>query len=247
MKPDASQDQLDTVKRDLEDNPQVKSVRFVDKHEAYTEFLKLFPDSPELTGSLQVGRHAAELPRRAPHRRQQRGRPHSAGSSRASRACSRWSTRRRRSTGSGRSRASSACGLIVAAIVLLGRRGAAHLEHDPHRHLRPPPRGRGDEAGRRHQLVHPRPVHARRARAGRGRRHRRLLRRVGAERLLEEPGDRQPRAGAAQGVWWCRPASIRFVFIVVLRASVPWLAPSARPSPSRATCRCSGRGGTQLR
>ena len=54
MKPDASQDQLDTVKRDLEDNPQVKTVRFVDKHEAYSEFLKLFPDSPELTGSLQV-------------------------------------------------------------------------------------------------------------------------------------------------------------------------------------------------
>jgi len=54
MKPDASQDQLDTVKRDLQDNPQVKSVRFVDKPEAYTEFLKLFPDSPELTGSLQT-------------------------------------------------------------------------------------------------------------------------------------------------------------------------------------------------
>jgi cell division transport system permease protein len=54
MKPDASQDQLDTVKGDLQDNPQVKAVRFVDKPEAYTEFLKLFPDSPELTGSLQV-------------------------------------------------------------------------------------------------------------------------------------------------------------------------------------------------
>ena len=32
----------------------MKSVRFVDKPEAYTEFLKLFPDSPELTGSLQT-------------------------------------------------------------------------------------------------------------------------------------------------------------------------------------------------
>ncbi len=54
MKPDASQDQLETVKGQLQDNPQVKSVRFVDKPEAYTEFKKLFPDSPELTESLTV-------------------------------------------------------------------------------------------------------------------------------------------------------------------------------------------------
>jgi cell division transport system permease protein len=54
MKPDASPDQLDTVRRSLEENPQVKSVRFVDKPEAYEEFKKLFPDSPELTESLTV-------------------------------------------------------------------------------------------------------------------------------------------------------------------------------------------------
>jgi len=54
MKPDASADQLAAVNRDLDENPQVKSVRFVDKPEAYEEFKTLFPDSPELTESLQI-------------------------------------------------------------------------------------------------------------------------------------------------------------------------------------------------
>ena len=42
------------MNRDLDENPQVKSVRFVDKPEAYEEFKTLFPDSPELTESLQI-------------------------------------------------------------------------------------------------------------------------------------------------------------------------------------------------
>ncbi len=54
MKPDATADQLAAVNRDLEENPQVRSVRFVDKPEAYEEFKTLFPDSPELTESLQI-------------------------------------------------------------------------------------------------------------------------------------------------------------------------------------------------
>ncbi len=54
MKPESSPDQIDTVRRDLEENPQVKSVRFVDKPEAYEEFKQLFPDSRELTESLTV-------------------------------------------------------------------------------------------------------------------------------------------------------------------------------------------------
>ena len=44
--------------------------------------------------------------------------------------------------------------LLVAAV-------AADLQHDPHGDVRPTARDRGDEARRRHQLVHPRPVHAR--------------------------------------------------------------------------------------
>jgi cell division transport system permease protein len=54
MKPDATADQLAAVNRDLDENPQVKAVRFVDKPEAYEEFKTLFPDSPELTESLQI-------------------------------------------------------------------------------------------------------------------------------------------------------------------------------------------------
>jgi cell division transport system permease protein len=54
MKPDVTADQLAAVNRDLDENPQVKSVRFVDKPEAYEEFKTLFPDSPELTESLQI-------------------------------------------------------------------------------------------------------------------------------------------------------------------------------------------------
>ena len=52
-------------------------------------------------------------------------------------------------------------GIIVVAVVPAGRRGPADPEHDPHGHVRPPTGDRGHEAGRRHQLVHPRPVHAR--------------------------------------------------------------------------------------
>jgi cell division transport system permease protein len=54
MNPDATPDQLAAVQRDLEENPQVTSVRFVDKAEAYEEFKTLYPDSPELTESLTV-------------------------------------------------------------------------------------------------------------------------------------------------------------------------------------------------
>ena len=49
---------------------------------------------------------------------------------------------------------------------LLGARPAgggdpADPQHHPDGHLRPTPRDRGHEAGRRHQLVHPHPVHDR--------------------------------------------------------------------------------------
>ena len=55
MKPDATAGPARRrSNRDLEENPQVRSVRFVDKPEAYEEFKTLFPDSPELTESLQI-------------------------------------------------------------------------------------------------------------------------------------------------------------------------------------------------
>jgi hypothetical protein len=43
MNPDATQDQIDAVEQDLNDNPQVKSVKFYDKDQAYAEFKRLYP------------------------------------------------------------------------------------------------------------------------------------------------------------------------------------------------------------
>ena len=45
-------------------------------------------------------------------------------------------------------------------------RGGPHPEHHPHGHLRPAPRGVGDEARRGDELVHPPPVHVRGADPG---------------------------------------------------------------------------------
>ena len=55
MKPDATQDQIDAVGRDLSDNPQVDAdkLRFFDKPQAYEEFKRLFPDTPGLVDSAQ--------------------------------------------------------------------------------------------------------------------------------------------------------------------------------------------------
>src|SRR3954468_4651395 len=50
MNPNAQQDQIDSVDRDLRDNPQVRSdkLRFFNKQQAYEEFKRLFPDTPEI-------------------------------------------------------------------------------------------------------------------------------------------------------------------------------------------------------
>jgi cell division transport system permease protein len=52
MNPEATQDQIDAVKRDLADNPQVDKTTFFGKQEAYDEFQRLYPDTPELVGAL---------------------------------------------------------------------------------------------------------------------------------------------------------------------------------------------------
>ena len=44
--------------------------------------------------------------------------------------------------------------IVIAALLLIASRDAGR-QHDPALDLRPPPRGRGDAAGRRDQLVHP--------------------------------------------------------------------------------------------
>ena len=71
---------------------------------------------------------------------------------------------------------SSASACCVAAL-------PADPQHDPHGDVRPPARDRGDEARRRHELVHPGAVHARGHHPGPGRLRPRARRRVRAAPL----------------------------------------------------------------
>ena len=48
MQPDAQQAQLDAVRQELDESPQVEGVTYVDHAGAYEEFKSLFADSPEL-------------------------------------------------------------------------------------------------------------------------------------------------------------------------------------------------------
>jgi cell division transport system permease protein len=52
MQRDPSPAQVQSLRDDLEQSPEVASVRFVDKKEAYEEFKVLFADSPELVDSI---------------------------------------------------------------------------------------------------------------------------------------------------------------------------------------------------
>ena len=91
-------------------------------------------------------------------------------------------------------------GLTIAAIALLHRVRAAHPQHDPHGHVRPAPRDRGHEAGRRDQLVHPGAVHA----GGPGPGPRRLGARdrgdVRSEPVLRDPAPDRGRRGTPVGL-----------------------------------------------
>jgi cell division transport system permease protein len=53
MNPDATQEQIDSVQRDLDEHPLVESVRYLDHEAAYDEFVEFFrEDSPELVESV---------------------------------------------------------------------------------------------------------------------------------------------------------------------------------------------------
>src|SRR3954451_23186454 len=52
MNPDASQEQIDAVKRALDTSPHVKSARYLDKPAAYQEFLEVFFDDPAIQQTL---------------------------------------------------------------------------------------------------------------------------------------------------------------------------------------------------
>ena len=52
LQPDVTPDQADAVGRELQANPDVKDVKFVDKQQAYEEFKLLFRNSPELVDTV---------------------------------------------------------------------------------------------------------------------------------------------------------------------------------------------------
>ncbi len=52
MNPQATDAQIDAVRAELDDNPQVREADFCDQQCAYDEFLELFRDDPQLTGSV---------------------------------------------------------------------------------------------------------------------------------------------------------------------------------------------------
>ena len=52
MNPGATADQIDSVNKSLESNPQVESVKFLDKDKTYAEFKRLFADQPDFVESI---------------------------------------------------------------------------------------------------------------------------------------------------------------------------------------------------
>ncbi|MGH9188267.1 MAG: cell division protein FtsX [Acidimicrobiales bacterium] len=52
MQPDAQQGQLDAVRVELEESPQVKEITYIDHDGAYEEFRRLFADSPDLIDNI---------------------------------------------------------------------------------------------------------------------------------------------------------------------------------------------------
>ena len=131
-------------------------------------------------------RAARERQTRRPARRRSWSLPTEAELTQTSRAGSRSTRRRqrrhRRQAGQGRcctaTRMDPATSSSAMAAVLLRVVAVPDRQHDPARHLRAPPRDRGDEARRRLELVRARAVHGRGLRAGRDRRRARVRRSV---------------------------------------------------------------------
>lgn len=53
MKPDATEQQIDAVGRDLDQDRQVRSAQFLTKQDAYEEFKRIFRDKPDLVSSVE--------------------------------------------------------------------------------------------------------------------------------------------------------------------------------------------------
>lgn len=55
MKPDASQEQIDSVQGALKENPEIKNVTYIDKKAAFEEFKQLFSRSKEMVEAVEEG------------------------------------------------------------------------------------------------------------------------------------------------------------------------------------------------
>jgi cell division transport system permease protein len=56
MQPDATEDQLDAVRRQLSTTPSIKKITYVSKPEAYEEFKRLFRNNPDLVETVTADR-----------------------------------------------------------------------------------------------------------------------------------------------------------------------------------------------
>src|SRR5579884_3628039 len=54
LQPTVTSNQQEALGKELDGNPEVKHVRFVDKPAAYTEFKTMFANTPDLVNSLSV-------------------------------------------------------------------------------------------------------------------------------------------------------------------------------------------------
>ena len=53
MNPAATEEQIDSVRNSLEENPQVESVEFLDEDATFEEFQRLFEDQPDFVSAIK--------------------------------------------------------------------------------------------------------------------------------------------------------------------------------------------------
>lgn len=53
IKPDATQEEVAAIQRELDESPEIESVTFVDQEQAYEEFKEMFSQQPELVESVE--------------------------------------------------------------------------------------------------------------------------------------------------------------------------------------------------
>ena len=214
--------------------PRSASVEFVDKEAAYEEFKQLFARSARADRQRSTRTPCRRASRSAPAD-VRRGRHLGAGQAvrdQAGRRRGRLRLRDRSGRCSG-SRASSRIVILGISAILHGGGRAAHPQHHPHGHVRPPAGDRGHEARRRHQLVHPRAVHAGGPDPGGARRVRGHGLHLGAQTHLRHRAVEQPGPAHLPGVRRVeRAADVHLAAAADLRLHRRRRSAPASPSPA---------------